>query len=190
MQVLNECIANGSLTQAIKAIAEAANPQVVGLTAQAATNAGEIDRVLTDCRTFVEQTRVENEASRLKLTQEADALQVRFRDVVQFVDGVPDTVAALQVKLNAVTEWCADKPRDCAGGRPSPSEGARGPDGAGRPEDGTTGQRHQCHPVSVWQRRPRLRNRQRRSRASSERPQRLRPARLQDRGVGQQAYHG
>ena len=107
MQVLNNCIANGSLTTAIKAIAEAANTQVVGLAAQAATNASEIDRVLTDCRTFVEQTGVESKASKLKLTQEVEALQIRFRDVDQFVDGVPDKVIGLNTKLEAITNWLA-----------------------------------------------------------------------------------
>ena len=91
----------------IKAIAEAANAQVVGLAAQAATNASEIDRVLTDCRTFVAQTGVESEAAKLKLTQEVEALQIRFRETVQFVDGVPDNVAGLNSKLEAITNWLA-----------------------------------------------------------------------------------
>ena len=114
MRILNECIANGSMTESIKAIAEAANAHVVSLTAQAATNAqqtatnlSEIVRVFTDCRTFVEQTCIENEASKHKLSQEFDALQIRFRDVVQFVDGVPTKVSELHAKLDAVTDWCA-----------------------------------------------------------------------------------
>ena len=62
MGILNQCIANGSMTDSITAIANAASAHVVSLTAQAATNASEIDRALTDCRTFVEQTRRESEA--------------------------------------------------------------------------------------------------------------------------------
>ena len=95
------------MTTAVKAIAEAANTQVVQLATQVTTNASEINRALGDCCTFVEQTRVDSEASKLKLTQEVDALQTRFQKVVQFVDGMPDTVTALQEKLNAVTGWCA-----------------------------------------------------------------------------------
>ena len=108
MQILSESIASGTLAAGVQAIVTAANAQVNHLTAQAQTNASEIDRVLTDRRTFVEQTRVENEASRAVLKQEVDALQLRFRDVVQFVNDVPDTVAKLEAKLKAVTEWCAD----------------------------------------------------------------------------------
>ena len=62
MGILNQCINNGALTDSIRAVANAANAHVVSLTAQAENNAREIDRVLTDCRTFVEQTQKESEA--------------------------------------------------------------------------------------------------------------------------------
>ena len=67
MRILSNAIASGELTAGVQAIVAAANAQVNHLTAQAQTNASEIDRVLTDSRTFVEQTRVENEASRAVL---------------------------------------------------------------------------------------------------------------------------
>ena len=105
MQVLNNAIGNGSLTTAVQTIAETASAHVAQLAAQVTTNASEIDRVLGDCRTFVEQTRVDDEASKLKLTQEVDALQIRFRDVVQFVDVVPDKVGDLKARLESITSW-------------------------------------------------------------------------------------
>ena len=108
MNILSNAISSGELTAGVQAIVTAANAQVNHLTAQAQTNASEIDRVLTDCRTFVEQTRTESETTKLALKQEVDALQLRFRDVVQFVNDVPDTVAKLEAKLKAVTEWCAN----------------------------------------------------------------------------------
>ena len=41
------------------------------------------------------------------MVQEMEALHTKQQDIVKFVDGVPETVTALQEKLNAVTEWCA-----------------------------------------------------------------------------------
>ena len=105
MQVLNNALGNGSLTTALQTIAETASAHVAQLAAQVTTNASEIDRVLGGCRTFVEQTRVDNELAKLKLTQEVDALQIRFRDVVQFVDGVPDKVGDLKARLESITSW-------------------------------------------------------------------------------------
>ena len=119
MQILNQCIANGSMTESIKAIANAANAHVIHLTAQAETNALEINRVLNDCRKFVEQSQAESTAHKEALKLEVDALQNRFRDVVNFVNGVPDTVDELEKKLKdvdgklkAVTDWCKDNSLD------------------------------------------------------------------------------
>ena len=115
MQILSESIASGSLATGVQAIVTAANAQVNHLTAQAQSNSSEIARVLEHSRTFVEQTRVDSEASKATLAQELEAMQSRFRDLVSFVDGVPSTVAKLEAqleeskgKLKAVTDWCAD----------------------------------------------------------------------------------
>ena len=107
MRILNSAISSGELTACVQAIAATANTQVTQLAAQAQNNAAEINRVLTDCRTFVEQARVESDAAKEKLTPEVDALQIRFRDVVGFVEGVPDKVAALDAKLQTITTWLA-----------------------------------------------------------------------------------
>ena len=107
MRILSAAISSGELTAGVQSIVTAANAQVNHLTAQAQTNADEINRVLADCRTFVEQSRVESDAAKEKLTQEVDALQIRFRDVVGFVEGVPDKVAALDAKLETITTWLA-----------------------------------------------------------------------------------
>ena len=115
MNILSESIASGSLATGVQAIVTAANAQVNHLTAQAQSNSSEIARVLEHSRTFVEQTRVDSEASKATLAQELEAMQSRFRDLVSFVDGVPGTVAKLEAqleeskgKLKAVTDWCAD----------------------------------------------------------------------------------
>ena len=115
MNILSESIASGSLATGVQAIVTAANAQVNHLTAQAQTNASEIDRVLTDSRTFVENTRAENEATKAVLKQEFEALELRFRELVVFVDSVPASVAQLEAtfksteaQLKAVTDWCAD----------------------------------------------------------------------------------
>ena len=55
MRVLNQAISSGELTSVAQAIATAANAQVTQLAAQAKTNVDEINRVLADCRVFVEQ---------------------------------------------------------------------------------------------------------------------------------------
>ena len=39
------------------------------------------------------------------MTQEVDALQTKFRDVVRFVEGVPDKVSTLDTKLESITTW-------------------------------------------------------------------------------------
>ena len=115
MNILSESIASGSLATGVQAIVTAANAQVNHLTAQAQTNASEIDRVLTDSRTFAENTRAENEATKAALKQEFEALENRFRELVVFVDSVPASVAQLELtlksteaQLKAVTDWCAD----------------------------------------------------------------------------------
>ena len=78
MQVLNNAIANGPPTAGVQAIAAAAKAHVQQLATQVTTNADEMNRVLADCRIFVEQSRVESEAAKMKLTQEVGALQIRF----------------------------------------------------------------------------------------------------------------
>ena len=107
MQVLNNAIASGSLTTAVQAIATAANAHVAQWATQVTDNANEINRVLADCRTFIEQTCVESEAAKQTLTQEVDTLQIQFRDVAQFVEGVPDKVGNLNAKLESITSWLA-----------------------------------------------------------------------------------
>ena len=59
MQVLNSAISNGEPTAGVRAIAAAANAHVAQLATQVTNNADEINRVLADCRIFVEQFRVE-----------------------------------------------------------------------------------------------------------------------------------
>ena len=119
MGILTQCIANGSMTESITAIANAASAHVNSLTAQAETNAREIDRVLTDCRTFVDQTQKDSEGQKERLKLELDALQERFRDLVALVDKVPKTVEGLdskltevESKLTAVTDWCGSNRLD------------------------------------------------------------------------------
>ena len=107
MRVLNSAISSGDLSAGacVQAIATAANSQVTLLAAQMKTNAEEIGRVLADCRSFVQQTREESFAAKLQLTQEVDALQTQFRDIVKFVEGVPDTVSSLDSSLEAIMTW-------------------------------------------------------------------------------------
>ena len=119
MQILSESIASGTLANGVQAIVTAANAQVNHLTSQAETNAREIDRVLTDCRTFVEKTQKDSEAQKEALKLELDALQERFRDLVALVDKVPKTVEGLDGKLKevdgklrAVTDWCGSNRLD------------------------------------------------------------------------------
>ena len=107
MRVLNQAISSGEFTTAVQAIASAAGSQVAMLATQAKSNADEINRVLADCRVFVEQSLVESDAAKLTLTQEVDALQTKFRDVVRFVEGVPDKVSSLDTKLESITTWLA-----------------------------------------------------------------------------------
>ena len=108
MQILSESIATGTLATGVQAIVTAANAQINALNAQAQSNSSEIARVLADSHTFVEQTQRDSEASKATLAQELEAMQLRFRELVSFVDGVPSTVAKLEAQLKAVTDWCAD----------------------------------------------------------------------------------
>ena len=87
MQILNQCINNGALTDSIRAIATAANAHVVSLTSQAETNAREIDRVLTDCRTFVEETQKDSTEQKEILKAEPISMRhghyLRLRDALE-----------------------------------------------------------------------------------------------------------
>ena len=119
MQILSESIASGTLATGVQAIVAAANVQINHLTSQAEVNAREIDRVLTDCRTFVDQTQKDSEGQKERLKLELDALQERFRDLVALVDKVPKTVEGLdskltevESKLTAVTDWCGSNRLD------------------------------------------------------------------------------
>ena len=38
---------------------------------------------------------------------EANSLQAKLQDVVRFLEGVPDTVASLDTRLEAITTWLA-----------------------------------------------------------------------------------
>ena len=116
MRVLNSAILSGELTADVQAIATTTNSQVTLLAAQVNTNAEEISRVLADCRTFVQQTREESLAAKLQPTQEVDALQTKFQDIVKFVEGVPDTVSSLDSMLEAILTWLsANQLTDVAG---------------------------------------------------------------------------
>ena len=72
----------------------------------------EIARILGDCRTFVEQTQTQAVTSRTEMIQRVEALHAKQQDIVKFVDGVPETVAALQEKLRTISDWCADNNLD------------------------------------------------------------------------------
>ena len=103
MRVLNSAISSGELTAGVQAIATAANSLVTLLAAQVKTNADEINRVLEDCRVFVQQSREESDAAKLLLTQEVDALQTKFQDIVRFVEVMPDKVRTLDARLESIT---------------------------------------------------------------------------------------
>ena len=105
MQALNAAISSGELTAGMQAIATSANSQVTLRAAQVKANADKIGRVLGDCCTFEQQTRDKSNAAKLLLTQEVDALQTKFHDIVKFVEGVPDTLSSLDAKLEAITTW-------------------------------------------------------------------------------------
>ena len=102
-RVLNGAISSGEFAAGVQAIATAANSQAALLEARVKTNADEIGRVLADCRTFVQQTREESFAAEVQFTQEVDALQTKFRGIVKFVEGVPDTLSSLDPRLEAIT---------------------------------------------------------------------------------------
>ena len=62
---------------------------------------------LADCRIFVTETRSQADASKAEMVQQPEALHVKQQDIVKFVDDVPETVAALQEKLNSISAWCS-----------------------------------------------------------------------------------
>ena len=97
----------GSIVAATYATFEAQVSQITIQERQVKTNADEIGRVLEDCRTFVQQTRDESNAAKLSMTAEVNALQTKLQDIVQFVEGVPDTMSSLNSHLEAITTWLA-----------------------------------------------------------------------------------
>jgi chromosome segregation ATPase len=119
MQILSESIASGTLATGVQEIVTAANAQVNHLNSQAETNAREINRILGDCRVFVEQTQKENEKQKQELQLELDALQLRFRDLAALFDKAPEKIEGLDGKisevdnkLKAVTDWCSSNRLD------------------------------------------------------------------------------
>ena len=83
MRVLNQAISSGELTTAVQATASAAGSHVAMLATQVKSNAAEINRVLADCRVFVEQSRVEK-------ARPGRCSAVRVRGRVHRRKGTPD----------------------------------------------------------------------------------------------------
>jgi hypothetical protein len=65
----------------------------------------EIQRILADCSTFVQQTRDEANSANAAMLLETQALHEKQQAIVKFVDGAPDTVAALKANLDEVTTF-------------------------------------------------------------------------------------
>ena len=76
----------------------------------------QIDSILSDCRTFVQQTRDEANSDSASMLLETQALHEEQQAIVRFVDGVPDTVASLKSNLDVATAWLASSQlQDLAG---------------------------------------------------------------------------
>jgi hypothetical protein len=69
------------------------------------TAKSEIQRILADCNTFVKQTRDEANSANAAMLLETNALHEKQQAIVGFVNGVPDTVAALKANLDEVTSF-------------------------------------------------------------------------------------
>jgi hypothetical protein len=126
MVVLNSAIASGELNTAVRAIARDAYASFESHAMQVASMAEEInsvkiqidktstevafaksetERILSDCNKFVEQVRLDSAAANAAMLLETNALHEKQQAIVHFVNGVPDTVAALRVNLDNVKEF-------------------------------------------------------------------------------------
>ena len=116
MVILNAAIATGELSNSVGQVAATAHAVFADTIRALEIQAGqitvqereikkasdEIARILGDSHTFVAETRAQADASKTELIQQVEALHAKQQDIVKFVDGVPETVAVLQEKLNSI----------------------------------------------------------------------------------------
>ena len=53
------------------------------------------------------EARTQADASKAEMVQQAENLHIKQQDIVKFVNGVPETAAALQTKLEETSYWCS-----------------------------------------------------------------------------------
>ena len=127
MQVLNSAITSGELNAVGNQVAsatfagfEAQAVRATVLAAEMVATKTQIDGILKDCRTFVQQTQEDSTRSRTEMAAEVNSPQSSFQDVVKFVSDVPDTVAALQAKLDSISDWSSANHLDAWADRGQP----------------------------------------------------------------------
>ena len=65
----------------------------------------EIERILGDCQTFVQQVKAEQDAGRATLALELEASHTKQQAIVSYVESLQPQVAGLKLEMEAVNAW-------------------------------------------------------------------------------------